>query len=260
MTAPWANGLVAVALVSAIPMAVMLVLSAQPARVHRLVPRLVPLAAGALLGAAAFHLIPESPTGDASRAAVAAMMGTGLVAFLALDRWLHRGVPPMVVGGSGAAEWGDVAAAQRAHQLLPLTMAGDALHNVVDGMLVAAAYLDNPSLGLLTGAAIALHELPRELGTFAILVRGGTSVRGALLFNALTALGAVGGAVATLAIGTHVTAFAAAMVPFAAGNFLYLAAAIGLAEFRGAHTRRALAGKVLVAIAGLALTAGVFRH
>jgi hypothetical protein len=73
------------------------------------------------------------------------------------------------------------------------SMAGDALHNVIDGMLIAAAFINDASLGVLTGAAIALHELPRELGTFAILVRSGMSVSRALAFNALTAAGALAG-------------------------------------------------------------------
>ena len=257
---PWSHSLAAVALVSAIPLVVMLLLSWNPGRVHHVLPQLVPFAAGALLGAALFHLVPEALRG-AAPLRVFAIMGAGYFLFFAVDRLLHRDARPIEVSGAAASHSviGDVVAATRARHLLPLTMAGDALHNVIDGMLIAAAYMDNPSLGLLTGAAIALHELPRELGTFALLVRGGTSVLRALLFNALTAAGAVAGAVATLVVGTRVEAVGTALVPFAAGNFLYLGGAIALAEFRD-PARRGFGVKLMMAALGLLLTAAALGH
>ena len=69
---------------------------------------------------------------------------------------------------------------------MPLGIASDALHNTIDGALVATAFMTDPSLGVFAGAAIALHELPRELGTFAICVDGGMSPRRAILVNAAT--------------------------------------------------------------------------
>lgn len=260
----WSNSLAAVAVVSALPMLVMLLLSWQPSRVQPLLPRIVPFAVGALSGAAIFHLIPESLARGDEPLRVAAIVAAGIGAFLLVDHALHRGTLPVVVAGPGSHApyqvFGGLPAAQRARQLLPLTMAGDALHNVIDGMLIAAAYMDNPSLGLLTGAAIALHELPRELGTFAILVKGGTSVGRALLFNALTAAGAVAGAVATLAVGTRVEAVGAALVPFAAGNFLYLSGAIALSELRSSAHRSDAMVKLGMALIGLLLTSAALRH
>jgi zinc transporter ZupT len=193
---------------------------------------------------------------------VAGLVALGAVLFLLLDRALHDGVPTLATAGPpGTSDlYRAVTSSSGLKRLLPVTMAGDAIHNVVDGMLIAAAYMDNPSLGLLTGAAIALHELPRELGTFAILVRGGRSVGGALLFNALTAAGAIAGAVATLAIGTRVSAVGSALVPIAAGNFLYLSMAIALGEYRASRSPTDRAARLGMALLGFLLTSVRLGH
>lgn len=246
----WSASLTAVALVSAIPMAMMLLVSWPAAGLQRVIPRLVPLAAGALLGAAVFHLVPESFASDERPARVLGTMLLGVAVFFLVDRVAHSHERPDFSPGH----------LRHAPGLLPLAMAGDALHNVIDGMLIAAAFINDASLGVLTGAAIALHELPRELGTFAILVRSGMSVRRALAFNALTAAGAIAGAVATLALGTKVTVIGAALIPFAAGNFLYLGTAIAIAEFRATVKRGEGLPKVGLALLGLLFTAATLRH
>lgn len=246
----WSASLTAVALVSAIPMAVMLLVSWPGSGLQRVIPRLVPLAAGALLGAALFHLIPEAFETGRSPGFVIGMMLAGIAVFGIVDRVAHSHERPDFSPGH----------LRHSPGLIPLAMAGDALHNVIDGMLIAAAFINDASLGILTGAAIALHELPRELGTFAILVRSGMSVRRALAFNALTAAGAIAGAVATLALGTRISGVGAALVPFAAGNFIYLGAAIAVAEFRGMAQRREGLPKVGLALLGLLITAVTLRH
>ena len=259
---PWSSSLTAVAIVSAIPMLAMLLLSSQVARIPPLLPRLVPVAAGAMLGAALFHLAPEALLANPQTWQVAGTMALGVSMFWMFDRLLHRGAAPLIALGEpgGVAVNGAADAPGRFRRLRVLTMSGDALHNVIDGMLIAAAYMDNPSLGILTGAAIALHELPRELGTFALLVRGGMSTRRAVLFNVATALGAVAGAVATLLIGTQVAAFGAALIPFAAGNFLYLGGAIAWAELRDGSRQDSLRWRLGMILIGLLLTSVAMRH
>lgn len=252
----WSASLTAVALVSAIPMAVMLLVSWPAAGLQRVIPRLVPLAAGALLGAAVFHLVPEALASVDSVARVLATMVLGMGVFFLVDRLAHRHERPEF----SAEHATDADSLRTARGLLPLAMAGDALHNVIDGMLIATAFINDASLGLLTGAAIALHELPRELGTFALLVRSGMSVRRALAFNALTAAGAIAGAVATLVLGTRVSGVGTALIPFAAGNFLYLGAAIAIAEYHATTHRREGLSKVGLALLGLLVTAATLRH
>jgi zinc and cadmium transporter len=203
-----------------------------------------------------FHLVPESLASGDSVARVLGTMVLGMGVFFLVDRVAHHHERPEF-----SAEHSTHAdAVSSARRLLPLAMLGDALHNVIDGMLIAAAFINDASLGLLTGAAIALHELPRELGTFALLVRSGMSVPRALAFNALTAAGAIAGAVATLALGTRVAGVGTALIPFAAGNFLYLGTAIAIAEYRATTHRSEGLPKVGLALLGLLVTAATLRH
>jgi zinc and cadmium transporter len=137
---------------------------------------------------------------------------------------------------------------------LVMTVASDALHNLIDGILVATTFLEQPTLGVITAVAVALHEVPRELGTFALCVEGGLSIRRSLAITVFTAIVAVLGAVLVVVIGPAVSAFGIALVPFAAGNFLYLAGSIlwdSREQLRKTRLRQAYALLILV---GLLLT------
>jgi zinc and cadmium transporter len=242
----WVTSLVAVGLASALPLAATWWLATRPTLTTRLIPRLILVAAGALLGAAAFHLIPEALVA-ASPTRVGMLVVLGVIALAAFERVVHQlerpsraAVPHAPLGHRG--------------HLMPLGIASDALHNTIDGALIATAFLSNPSLGLFTGAAIALHELPRELGTFALCVDSGMSPRRAILVNAATGVLALLGAMVVLIVGAGAERFGAVLLPFAAGNFLYLAGAIVASQRRPASAAT-WQGRALWVAGGVALTA-----
>ncbi|MDY6769261.1 MAG: ZIP family metal transporter, partial [Candidatus Nanohaloarchaea archaeon] len=112
-----------------------------------------------------------------------------------------------------------------------MVLLGDGVHNFIDGLVIAAAYLTSFGLGVATTVAVALHEIPQEIGDFGVLVHGGFSVRRALLYNFLSAVTAVIGAglVVLLANGSGMRQF---LVPFAAGGFIYIAGTDLLPEFK----------------------------
>jgi len=209
---PALKALVAVAVISAIPLLGFTALAVETSVVRRAVPALIRLAAGALVGAACFDLIPEALGAGRSPALVGGAVGAGFGVFLALDLGLHRSRV-----ASDAA---------RQTSLVRLNFIGDVVHNAVDGMLIAAGFMTDGSLGVLTTVAVALHELPREFGSFGIFLHGGLSVRRAIGYNALTGVSALAGAAITLAIGTRVRGAATTLLPLAAGAFLYLAVAL----------------------------------
>lgn len=244
----WGASLLAVFVASAIPLLATWFLASRQALTARLIPRLIMIAAGALLGAAVFHLIPES-LASAPPLRVALLVAVGIGALAALERTIHMMEPSNKRNGEG--EHGPLG--HRSH-LMPLGIASDALHNTIDGALVATAFLADPSLGVFAGAAIALHELPRELGTFAICVDGGMTPRRAILINAATGVLALLGAVIALSIGVDARRFGEFLLPFAAGNFLYLAGAI-LVSQRQERRVGSLLGRVALVAAGVAITA-----
>lgn len=243
---PWNASLLAVGIASAIPLLATILLARRDDLVARWVPRLVFIAAGALLGAALFHLIPESlalhSPGDALL-----LIAAGAAALALLERAVHA----LERRDAGSAPHG--AHGHRSH-LMPLSIASDALHNLIDGVLIATAFLATPTLGVFTGAAIALHELPRELGTFAICVRAGMSPRRAILVNVGTGVLAILGAMAALLLGMRAGRFGEVLLPVAAGNFLYLSMAILWSERAGLRPSRRLRAGALVAT-GLVVSA-----
>lgn len=198
--------MLAVAIVSAIPLASAVVLLVDPTLVRRAVPVLVRLAIGALIGAVVFDLIPEALAAGQRPVNLAISVGLGLGGFGLLDQIFDR------LSASRRIVW--------------LNFAGDILHNAVDGVLIAASFLATPSLGIVATLAVSMHELPRELGSLGIFIHGGLAPGRAYGLNALTGVAALAGAGLTLAIGLRARGIAADIVPVAAGTFLYIAATL----------------------------------
>ncbi|MEO7964357.1 MAG: ZIP family metal transporter, partial [Gemmatimonadaceae bacterium] len=230
---------------SAIPLFTTIALARRPHLVAFWVPRLVFIAAGALLGAAVFHLLPQS-LAEASKGKVIGFVALGMAMLALLERVVHALEPTDAIEDPHPAH-GHVS------HLMPISIVSDALHNLIDGVLIATAFIATPTLGVFTGAAIALHELPRELGTFALCVKGGMSPRQAILVNVATGLISVLGAVSALTIGSHVSAFGVFLLPIAAGNFLYLAFAILWSERAVLRSNRLGVSASLVLL-GMAMT------
>jgi zinc and cadmium transporter len=258
--AVWRDTLLAVLVVSAVPLAAMAVLARDERAVRRAGSQLVCFAVGALLGAAFFQLIPEAYgayEGALGARAVPATVLLGYGTFFVLE-WLLHGAhghhdarrAPHAHGATGPR--GDVP--RRRHAVVTLNLLGDGLHNLLDGMLIAASFLTHPGVGVLTTVAVSLHEVPRELGSFGVFVHGGVSPRRAVLYNVGTALLSVAGAAGVLAAGPHAASLARALLPFAAGNFLYIAASLLVPLLRRAGSRRLLAMRAALVALGLAAT------
>ena len=112
---------------------------------------------------------------------------------------------------------------------------GDALHNFVDGSLIAAGFLANPSIGALTVIAVGLHELPREVGTFGLFVHGGIRPMRAVFYNLVTGCIAMFAAAVTLLVGQRVAALTTLLLPVAAGTYLYIAHVVGRSALHDRH-------------------------
>jgi len=207
-------------LLSALAASVFLALGAAPRAA--VLPHLVSFATGALLGAALLGLVPHAldQIGPAGTHAIGLALLLGILCFFLLEKfvlWRHCHDDPCEMH-SPSHEARDAASAR-------LILAGDAFHNVLDGVLVAAAFMTDPRLGIVTALAVCAHEIPQEVGDLAILLHGGYSRARALVLNLLTSLTSVlGGVVAYFALGEalHLLPYALA---FAASSFIYVAVA-----------------------------------
>lgn len=218
----------------------------------RLLVPLVSFAAGSLLGGAFFHLIPEgvAASGGASIEPYLWVV-LGFTLFLVLEqglRWHHShgeavpeggGDDPGAAGGSaeastGVARGAAVAASgptrDRPRPQVVLILLGDGLHNLLGGLAVGAAFTLDVRLGIAAWLAAAAHEIPQELGDFAVLVQGGMERRQALAWNLVSALTFPVGAL--LAWGAAFRVEVVALLPFAAGNFIYIAASDLIPEIK----------------------------
>ncbi|NXX48666.1 S39A7 protein, partial [Tricholaema leucomelas] len=111
-----------------------------------------------------------------------------------------------------------------------LNLAADLAHNFTDGLALGASFLGGPGLGLVTAGTVLLHELPHEVGDFALLLQAGCTKRQAMRLQLLTALGAVAGASCSLLAGGAAEVAASWVLPFTAGGFIYLGTVAALPE------------------------------
>ena len=106
-----------------------------------------------------------------------------------------------------------------------MNLIGDGVHNFIDGLIIGASYLISIQVGIATTIAVALHEIPQEISDFGVLMHGGFSRSKALFFNFISALTAVFGVIIALTASVYITGIENMLIPIAAGQFIYIAAA-----------------------------------
>jgi zinc and cadmium transporter len=187
------------------------------------VPTLVSYAVGALLGAVFLDLLPHifERTGNAGRSAATIL--AGILAFFILEKlllWRHsHGEEGAQGGGHGHSHGFD---GGRSGWMIVI---GDAFHNFTDGVIIAAAFLADTQVGIVTALAIIAHEIPQEIGDFLILLHSGFSKRKALLLNVLSSLATFAGALLGYAALSELEQWIPALLAIACASMLYIAVA-----------------------------------
>jgi zinc and cadmium transporter len=180
-----------------------------PAIRDRLVPWLVSYAVGALLGVALLELLPRALAGLDARRVFGTLLA-GILSFFVLEKlalWRHCHTRECEVHVSSA----------------PLVLIGDAAHNFMDGVLIGAAAVSSIPLAVSTAVAVLAHEIPHEIGDFAILLHAGYSRARALLLNALAEAAGLAGALAACLFLGSLPRLAPYLLAFATASFLYVA-------------------------------------
>jgi zinc and cadmium transporter len=207
----WIYTLTSVLIVSLLSFVGILTLSIKVNKLKKILLYMVSFSAGALFGDAFIHLLPEvvKETGFRLNISFYLMFGIGF-SFIAekFIHWRHCHIPT---------------SKQHIHPFAIMNLFGDAVHNFIDGLIIGASYLASIPVGIATTIAVILHELPQEIGDFGVLLYGGFSKMKALLFNFITALAAVFGAVISLLVSLYIENITTFLIPFAAGTFIYIA-------------------------------------
>ncbi|MFH1234059.1 MAG: ZIP family metal transporter [Candidatus Diapherotrites archaeon] len=184
---------------------------------EKIVMALVALSAGALMGGAFLHLIPEAVE-KFSDYNIFIYILVGFVVFFFIEKilhWRHCHLKKCPI-----------------HTFAYMNLFGDAVHNFIDGMIIAASFCIDIPLGIATTLAVAIHEIPQEIGDFGVLIYGGFSKFKALFWNFICALTAVFGGVFGYFLSGHMESSTIFLLPFAAGGFIYIAASDLIPEIR----------------------------
>jgi len=173
----------------------------------------ISLAVGALLGDALIHLIPEAFENSSNTTLTSIFIIVGILIFFILEKFLH---------------WhhhGEDAGDEHIHPIGKLILFSDGIHNFIDGVIIGASFLVSLPVGIATTIAVILHEIPQEIGDFAVLLHAGYAKTRALWLNFLSAILAVFGLLIILILNQTEKTIVLYLLPIAAGGFIYVAVA-----------------------------------
>ncbi|HAT30092.1 MAG TPA: ZIP family metal transporter [Janthinobacterium sp.] len=228
------------------------------ALLSKMVERMVSLSVGIMLSTSLLHALPEAFESHAAPRNLFATLLGGLLAFFLLEKFAvlrhshhHEG------DGHHHAHGHDKVEAGKSGWMI---LVGDGLHNFTDGILIAAAFLADPKLGLVTGLAIIAHEIPQEIGDFIVLLNAGFSRSRAYVFNLLCSLMAVAGGL----LGYFTLDRASDLIPyvlvFASSGFIYIAVSDLMPQMQRRATLRETIPQVLLIAVGVLMVLFLTRH
>lgn len=226
---------------------------------HRILPHMISFAVGSLLGAAFLGLLPHalmSPyVTDYHHVTLAVLIG--LLSFFLMEKlvlWRHCHAHDCEAHG---VEEGELEPHDHQPPAKPsaawMILFGDGLHNFVDGVLIAAAFMTDIHLGIVTSLAVAAHEIPQEVGDFVVLLQGGFSRAKALTFNILASLTTVIGAVVAYYSLQAVEHWLPYILAVAASSFIYIAVADLIPSLHQRMELRSGLKQVVLIVAGVVM-------
>jgi len=199
--------------VSLVSLAGVFSISLKEEMIKKYIGLFIGLAVGALLGDAFIHLIPEALDSVIHPTIVSLFIISGILFFLIMEKFLH---------------WhhhGEDKEEHNAYKVGELLIVADSFHNLIDGIIIGASFLVSAPIGIATTIAVVLHEIPQEIGDFAILIHSGYTKKRALWLNFVSGLTAIVGVSIALIFGNIAETFTLWILPIAAGGFIYIAVA-----------------------------------
>lgn len=212
------NILVSTSIISVLSLIGLITLSFKEDFLRKILLFLISLSAGALIGGAFFHLIPESIESlEAFPNLAVSLILVGYASFFIFEKILH---------------WNHchIDGCTEEHAFGFINLAADALHNFIDGLIIAAAFVTSFPLGSVTTVVMVLHEIPQEIGDFGILLHSGMEKKKALSWNFLISTFVVIGGIVGYFLSSNISQVTDILVPFTAGGFIYIAASVLIPE------------------------------
>jgi zinc and cadmium transporter len=207
----WLYTLASVIIVSLISLIGVIALPFKADKLKSVLIYMISFSAGALLGDAFIHLLPEAVKATGFTVKVSLFVLTGIGFSFTAEKIIHWRHCHMPITKS------------HVHPFSMMNLVGDTVHNFIDGMIIAASYIAGIPIGIATTVAVVLHEIPQEISDFGVLLHGGFTRKKALIANFLVSLTAVFGAVVGLLLTKFIPGMTGFLIPFAAGGFIYIA-------------------------------------
>jgi zinc and cadmium transporter len=241
MLTTYIYALISVLVVSLISLVGVFTLSLKEDILKKYIGIFISLAVGALLGDAFIHIIPEAFEKSSNVTVTSILIILGLLIFFILEKFLH---------------WhhhGEDKEVEEIHPVGKLILFSDGVHNLIDGIIIGASFLVSVPIGIATTIAVILHEIPQEIGDFAVLIHSGYSKKKALWLNFISALLAVVGVVLALLLGSIAEASVLWLLPIAAGGFIYIAVADLIPELHKHGGNRSSIFQIITVVIGVGL-------
>lgn len=240
----WIYPLLSVLIVSSIAFIGLWAFAMKTRSLEKIVLYLVSFSAGALLGDAFLHLLPEAAEISGFSMQISLYVLSGILLSFIIEKviWRHCHIHECAAGHHHA----------RPQPFAYLNLIGDGVHNFIDGLIIGGSYLVSIPVGISTTIAVILHEIPQEIGDFGVLVHGGFKRTDALFYNFMSGLCAVIGVVVALIL-SQTTAITSFLIPFAAGNFIYIACTDLLPELHKSVRIRESVGQLFMFLLGIGI-------
>lgn len=231
--------LISVVIVSLVSLVGVFALSIKEELLKKYIFIFISLAVGALLGDAFIHLIPEAFENSSNPTIISVLIITGILIFFILEKFLH---------------WhhhGEDTDETSIHPAGKLILFSDGVHNFIDGIIIGVSFLVSIPVGIATTIAVILHEIPQEIGDFAVLLHSGYTKTRALWLNFLSALFAILGTLLAFILGEAGEIFILWIIPIAAGGFIYVAVADLIPELHKTKEVKHSALQIIAVITGI---------
>ena len=221
--------LVSVLIISVLSLIGAITLSLKREKLNHVLLYFISFSAGALFGDALIHLLPEAVKESGFSLNISLYILLGIIISFIVEKIIH---------------WRHchIQTKEHVHPFALMNLFGDAVHNLLDGVIIGASYIAGIPLGIATTLAVIFHEIPQEIGDFGVLLKGGFSVPKALTFNFLTALTSVIGAILALLLSSYINGLTNFLVASAAGGFIYIAGSDLIPEL---HKERKISGSTI---------------
>ena len=225
-------------MVSSISFIGLFTISLKEKRLKEILLYLVSFSVGGLLGDAFIHILPASIEMNTSLSLSLFIM-TGIIVSFIVEKfihWRHCHVPT---------------SKKHPHPFALMNLVGDGVHNFIDGLIIGSSFLTSFQVGIATTMAVALHEIPQEIGDFGVLMHGGFKRKKALFMNFVVSLTAVLGTVLSLVIGSFVSGVTIFLLPFTIGSFVYIASSDLIPELHKETEARKSLIQLIMMLAGI---------